>query len=100
MSQRVLLFVNCLVDQLFPEVGLATATVLERLGYETEFREEQTCCGHAGLHLAAIPGRVSTRLAERARHYGTRCRHEWRHGTQECVRHQAKETTRPPVPRG
>ncbi len=50
MSQRVSLFVTCLVDQLFPEVGLAMATVLERLGYETEFREEQTCCGQPAFN--------------------------------------------------
>ena len=50
MNQRVSLFVTCLVDQLFPEVGLAMANVLERLGFETEFREEQTCCGQPAFN--------------------------------------------------
>ena len=54
MSTRVSLFVTCLVDQLFPEVGLAMAKVLERLGYETEFREEQTCCGQPAFNSGFV----------------------------------------------
>jgi L-lactate dehydrogenase complex protein LldE len=50
MSLRVSLFVTCLVDQLFPEVGLAMADVLERVGCEVEFREEQTCCGQPAFN--------------------------------------------------
>lgn len=50
MRTRVSLFVTCLVDQLFPEIGLAMAEVLERLGYETEFREAQTCCGQPAFN--------------------------------------------------
>lgn len=50
MSQRVALFVTCIVDQLFPEVGLATAEVLERLGYEVDFPEDQTCCGQPAFN--------------------------------------------------
>ena len=34
---RVSLFVTCIVDQVFPKVGLAMADVLERIGYEVEF---------------------------------------------------------------
>jgi L-lactate dehydrogenase complex protein LldE len=45
MSTRVALFVTCLADTLFPEVGKATVTVLERLGLEVVFPAEQTCCG-------------------------------------------------------
>lgn len=45
MSARVSLFVTCLVDQLFPQVGMAMAGVLERLGYQVDFPEAQTCCG-------------------------------------------------------
>lgn len=48
---RVALFVTCLVDTLFPDVGKATVTVLERLGVEVVFPAEQTCCGQ--LHLNA-----------------------------------------------
>ncbi len=48
---RVALFVTCLVDTLFPDVGKATVTVLERLGVGVVFPAEQTCCGQ--LHLNA-----------------------------------------------
>jgi L-lactate dehydrogenase complex protein LldE len=50
MAPRVSLFVTCLVDQLFPKIGLAMADVLERVGYECEFREAQTCCGQPAFN--------------------------------------------------
>jgi len=42
---RVALFVTCLGDTLFPTAGQAVVRLLERLGVEVEFPEEQTCCG-------------------------------------------------------
>lgn len=33
-----------------PEAGLDTARVLRRLGYETEFLRDQTCCGQPGFN--------------------------------------------------
>ena len=50
MATRVSLFVTCIIDQLFPEVGLATADVLERLGYTVDFPEKQTCCGQPAFN--------------------------------------------------
>ncbi len=50
MAQRVSLFVTCVVDQLFPKVGLAMADVLERLGYQVDFPEDQTCCGQPAFN--------------------------------------------------
>jgi L-lactate dehydrogenase complex protein LldE len=47
---RVSLFVTCVVDQLFPNVGMAIAEVLERAGCEVEFREAQTCCGQPAFN--------------------------------------------------
>jgi L-lactate dehydrogenase complex protein LldE len=44
------IFVTCLVDQVFPRVGLAMAEVLERAGCEVEFREAQTCCGQPAFN--------------------------------------------------
>jgi L-lactate dehydrogenase complex protein LldE len=41
----VALFITCFNDTLFPATGRATVAVLERLGCEVEFPEEQTCCG-------------------------------------------------------
>jgi L-lactate dehydrogenase complex protein LldE len=42
---KVALFVTCLGDVLFPDLGRATVTVLERLGHEVVFPQAQTCCG-------------------------------------------------------
>jgi L-lactate dehydrogenase complex protein LldE len=50
MPTRVALFVTCLVDQLYPQIGLAMAEVLERLGYEVDFPEAQTCCGQPAFN--------------------------------------------------
>jgi L-lactate dehydrogenase complex protein LldE len=47
---RVALFVTCLADTLFPDVGRATVAVLERLGHEVAFPEGQTCCGQAHIN--------------------------------------------------
>ncbi len=40
---RVALFVTCLADTLFPSVGQATVTLLERLGLEVLFPADETC---------------------------------------------------------
>jgi len=42
---KVALFVPCYVDAVFPEVGIATLELLERLGVEVEYPLDQTCCG-------------------------------------------------------
>jgi L-lactate dehydrogenase complex protein LldE len=44
-EKRVALCVTCLVDQLLPEIGVATVRLLERAGYRVHFPEAQTCCG-------------------------------------------------------
>ena len=46
---RIALFITCIGDTLFPEVGRATVQVLERLGHEVVFPAEQTCCGQ--MHM-------------------------------------------------
>jgi L-lactate dehydrogenase complex protein LldE len=50
MSKRVSLFVTCIVDQLFPSVGMAMAEVLERSGCRVDFPEGQTCCGQPAFN--------------------------------------------------
>ena len=56
---RVALFVTCLADTLFPNVGKATVALLERLGHAVEFPAEQTCCGqmhvNTGYQREALP---------------------------------------------
>jgi len=46
----VSLFVTCIVDQVFPQVGIAVTQVLERLGFEIDFPFAQTCCGQPALN--------------------------------------------------
>lgn len=46
---RVALFVTCLGDAVFPEVGMATVRLLRRLGHQVDFPAGQTCCGQ--MHL-------------------------------------------------
>lgn len=50
MPPRVSLFVTCLVDRLFPRVGLAMAEVLEQLGYPVDVPTAQTCCGQPAFN--------------------------------------------------
>jgi L-lactate dehydrogenase complex protein LldE len=56
---RTALFITCLADALFPEVGKTTVRVLERLGQTVEFPIEQTCCGqmhvNTGYQKQALP---------------------------------------------
>ena len=56
---RIALFITCLADALFPDVGRATVTVLERLGHTVEFPRDQTCCGqmhvNTGYQEHALP---------------------------------------------
>lgn len=42
---RVALFVTCVNDAVYPSTGIATVRLLERLGVEVDFPEEQSCCG-------------------------------------------------------
>jgi L-lactate dehydrogenase complex protein LldE len=42
---QVALFIPCYIDQLYPDVGLATLEVLEKLDLDVVFPQEQTCCG-------------------------------------------------------
>ncbi|WP_432798928.1 (Fe-S)-binding protein [Poriferisphaera sp. WC338] len=42
---KVSLFITCLTDQYYPRVGIALVKVLEKLGCEIDFPQEQTCCG-------------------------------------------------------
>ena len=46
-KNKVSLFVTCLVDQLFPQVGESVVRVLQKQGVEVDFPRDQTCCGQA-----------------------------------------------------
>ncbi|TCN59577.1 (Fe-S)-binding protein [Flavobacterium circumlabens] len=42
---KVALFVPCYIDQFYPNVGIATLQLLEKLGCDVAFPLEQSCCG-------------------------------------------------------
>src|SRR5579871_3055657 len=41
----VALFIPCYVDQFYPQVGVATLELLEKLGCTVVYPPNQTCCG-------------------------------------------------------
>jgi L-lactate dehydrogenase complex protein LldE len=57
VAMKVALFVPCYVDAFFPEVGIATLELLERLGCDVDYPLNQTCCGqpmaNSGCHADA-----------------------------------------------
>jgi L-lactate dehydrogenase complex protein LldE len=57
------LFIPCYVDQLAPDIGLATVEVLERLGCRVRFDARQTCCGQPFVTTGAQA--EAERLAQR-----------------------------------
>ena len=61
------LFVTCLVDQFFPQVGESVVEVLRRLGADVSFNPAQTCCGQPAFntgfrHEAREVGDVALRF--------------------------------------
>jgi L-lactate dehydrogenase complex protein LldE len=57
---KIALFVTCLADVLYPQVGRATVSVLERLGHTVVFPPDQTCCGqmHTNTGYQGDAGRL------------------------------------------
>ena len=54
---KVALFVPCFIDAFYPQVGIATLELLERLGLDVDYPQDQTCCGqpmaNSGAHKVA-----------------------------------------------
>jgi L-lactate dehydrogenase complex protein LldE len=51
---RIALFITCLADTLYPSVGRATVTLLERLGHQVTFPQAQTCCGQMHVNTGYL----------------------------------------------
>ena len=47
---KVSIIITCLVDQLFPQVGVDMCEILTRLGLRVEFNSAQTCCGQPAFN--------------------------------------------------
>jgi L-lactate dehydrogenase complex protein LldE len=58
MPETVQLFITCIIDTLYPEVGQAVVNVLERASVWVEMPAGQTCCGqpafNAGMRRDAL----------------------------------------------
>ena len=52
---QIALFVPCFIDQFMPQVALATARLLQRLGHEVIVPEGQTCCGQPTFNTGYWP---------------------------------------------
>jgi len=52
------LFIPCYIDQFYPQVGIATLQLLEKLGCKVSFPLNQTCCGQpmANSGFSALSG--------------------------------------------
>lgn len=50
MADTVQLFITCIVDTLYPEIGEAVVRVLKRAGVKPEFPTGQTCCGQPAFN--------------------------------------------------
>ena len=51
---KVSFFATCLVDQLYPQVGLDSVNLLKKLGTEVEYDEGQTCCGQPAYNTGYL----------------------------------------------
>ena len=51
---KVSLFITCLVDQFFPQIGISTMKILRKLGVEVEFDSRQTCCGQPAFNTGYV----------------------------------------------
>jgi L-lactate dehydrogenase complex protein LldE len=50
-SKRLIsLFIPCLVDQGYPDIGIALAKILHHLGYKLNYNSQQTCCGQPAFN--------------------------------------------------
>ena len=55
---KIGLFIPCYIDQFYPQVGVATLELLEKLGLDVHYPLKQTCCGqplaNSGAETEAI----------------------------------------------
>ena len=49
------IFITCLIDQFYPQIGEAMVKVLRRQGVELSFPEAQTCCGQPAFNAGFQP---------------------------------------------
>ena len=50
MKPKVTLFIQCIVDSVFPKAGQSMVRVLDRLGVSMDYPADQTCCGQPAFN--------------------------------------------------
>ncbi len=53
-SKIVQLYHTCLINEFYPEVGMAVVNILERLGLEVQVPMNQTCCGQPAYNSGFV----------------------------------------------
>lgn len=68
---KVGLFIPCYVDQFYPNAAIATLQLLEKLGVDVSYPENQTCCGQpmANSGFAHLTGGCDRLFTENFRHF-------------------------------
>ena len=55
MAQTIQLFITCILDMLYPQVGESVVRVLRKAGQQVEFPQDQTCCGQPAFNAGMRP---------------------------------------------
>jgi len=50
VERKVTLFIQCIIDGIYPEVGFAAVRIFEKLGINVECPSGQTCCGQPAFN--------------------------------------------------
>jgi L-lactate dehydrogenase complex protein LldE len=53
-TKQIALFIPCMVDQIYPEMGIAMVDVLESLGYTCHYDPKQVCCGQPAYNAGQL----------------------------------------------
>ena len=53
-QMKIAFFPGCMVDMIYPEIGIAAVNVLERLGCDLELPEKQVCCAQGLINSGYV----------------------------------------------
>lgn len=67
---RVGLFATCLMNLFRPNIGFATAKLLEEAGCTVEVPSAQTCCGQPGYNSGDVDAARGSQSASPAKSFG------------------------------
>lgn len=57
---KISLFIPCYIDQFYPQVGIATLELLQKLGLDVHYPLKQTCCGQPLANSGAEKKAIKT----------------------------------------